>query len=153
MLSSQNTIARVGLVAAVLSDGRVLIVGGSSDGTNALNTSDIYDPQAGSVTAGPVMSTPRAKATATTLFDGTVVVIGGSNGTTDLHRPPSETVGKWSPTGSIALLQQLTCCGWSELSDPPIAARSKDEVTGLFSRSAQRRFVRPARIALKNAKG
>src|SRR5947199_608433 len=70
--------------AAVLSDGRVLIVGGSSDGTNALNTTDIYDPQAGSVSPGPVMSTARAKHTATTLLDGTVVVIGGSNGTSDL---------------------------------------------------------------------
>src|SRR5207253_4727649 len=70
--------------AAVLSDGRVLIVGGSSDGTNALNTTDIYDPQAGSVTPGPAMSTPRAKATATTLLDGTILVIGGSNGTADL---------------------------------------------------------------------
>src|SRR5207247_2427148 len=38
--------------AAVLSDGRVLIVGGSSDGTNALNTTDIYDPQTGSVSPG-----------------------------------------------------------------------------------------------------
>src|SRR5947209_2025203 len=70
--------------AAVLSDGRVLIVGGSSDGTNVLNTTDIYDPQAGSVTPGPAMSTARAKATATTLLDGTVVVIGGSDGTNDL---------------------------------------------------------------------
>src|SRR5438552_5104975 len=70
--------------AAVLSDGRVLIAGGSSDGTNALNTTDIYDPQAGSVTGGPAMSAPRTKATATTLLDGTVVVIGGSDGTNDL---------------------------------------------------------------------
>src|SRR5439155_23604168 len=70
--------------AAVLSDGRVLIAGGSSDGTNALNTTDIYDPQAGSVSPGPVMSTARAKHTATTLLDGTVVVIGGGNGTRDL---------------------------------------------------------------------
>jgi hypothetical protein len=67
-----------------LSDGRVLIVGGSSDGTNVLSTSDIYDPQAGSVTPGPAMSTSRTKATATTLLDGTVIVIGGSNGTADL---------------------------------------------------------------------
>ena len=62
----------------------MLIVGGSSDGTNALNTTDIYDPQGGSVSPGPVMSTARAKHTATTLLDGTVVVIGGSNGTADL---------------------------------------------------------------------
>src|ERR1019366_3548704 len=45
---------------------------------------DIYDPQAGSVSAGPAMSTARAQHTATTLLDGTVVVIGGSDYTNDL---------------------------------------------------------------------
>lgn len=82
--------------AALLQDGRVLIVGGwdgttlppvppATTGTpNALATSDIYDPFAGTVTAGPALSVARMNHTATTELDGKVAVIGGSNGSSDL---------------------------------------------------------------------
>jgi hypothetical protein len=73
---------------AVLNDGRVLIAGGTgvdaSGNAIALSSTEIYDPDAGSVSAGPPMSAPRARLSATTLLDGTVALIGGNNGSNDL---------------------------------------------------------------------
>src|SRR5207248_6783280 len=77
------TSPRINHSAAVLSDGRVLLIGGS-DGTNALNTVDILDPSSGAIRQGPVLSTPRTSATATTTLDGKVVVVGGNDGSADL---------------------------------------------------------------------
>ena len=75
---------RMNHAAAVLGDGRVLVIGGTADGTNALATVDIYDPVTRTVGVGPNLSTPRMSATATTTLDGKVAVIGGSNGSQDL---------------------------------------------------------------------
>src|SRR3989475_12397761 len=61
--------------AAVLSDGRVLLVGGSGDGTNALSPTDLYGPQAGSVWPGPGSSLHRPQAEAPTFAPGTVSLI------------------------------------------------------------------------------
>ena len=78
------TANRMNHAAAVLGDGRVLVIGGTADGTNALATVDIYDPVTRTVGVGPSLSTPRMSATATTTLDGKVAVIGGSNGSQDL---------------------------------------------------------------------
>jgi hypothetical protein len=82
--------ARQDAAAAVLQDGRVLIVGGSgidpsTGNPTVLASSDIYDPNAGAVSAGPTLSVARSKHSATTQLDGKVVVIGGSNGSADLN--------------------------------------------------------------------
>src|SRR5205814_2079419 len=101
--------------AAVLSDGRVLIVGGSSDGTNALNTSDIYDPKAGSVTPGPAtgaMATPRSDATgaALTRVDGRLLIAGGSSASAELYGFATvKTDAADYPPGSIVT---ITGTGW-----------------------------------------
>src|SRR5439155_23240555 len=69
--------------AAVLPDGRVLIVGGA-DETAPLSSSDIFDPATGAVSRGPELSTFRAGLSATTLLSGKVLVAGGNDGTADL---------------------------------------------------------------------
>lgn len=83
MVGGNLSSPREGHAAALLQDGRVLIVGGS-DGTAALASSDIYDPAAGTITAGPAMSTTRQNLTATTLLNGLVLIAGGTHGNKDL---------------------------------------------------------------------
>ncbi|MGH9523766.1 MAG: kelch repeat-containing protein, partial [Terriglobales bacterium] len=76
---SMNT-ARFNAATVVLADGRVLVVGGS-DGTNILNTAEVYDPQYGTFSGTGTMTSPRKNATATLLNNGTVLVTGGYDGT------------------------------------------------------------------------
>src|SRR5512133_1963410 len=58
--------ARKAAVAAALPDGRVLIAGGSSVGSDGnavpLASTLIYDPATGALTDGPAMSSPRVRA-------------------------------------------------------------------------------------------
>jgi len=70
---------RLGHAAALLNDGRVLVVGGAmADGT-ALSSADIYDPATGTFTPTGSMSTGRSYLTATLLNNGSVLVAGGTN--------------------------------------------------------------------------
>ncbi len=105
-------VARQGASATLLTDGRVLITGGSV-GTSAgyslaLASAELYDPARG--TFGPTgsMITARADHTATLLADGHVLIAGGfsaANGTggslasAELYDPRTGTFG---PTGSMA---------------------------------------------------
>jgi hypothetical protein len=63
--------------ATLLSDGRVLIVGGK--GYEASASAELYDPQAGTVTATGSPITARYSHTATLLSDGRVLIAGGSS--------------------------------------------------------------------------
>ena len=74
------SVPRMNHAAASLGDGRVFIIGGTADGSNALASIDIYDPVRAQFRPGAVLSTPRMSATATTTLDGKVAVIGGNNG-------------------------------------------------------------------------
>ncbi len=74
------TRGRLGHAAVQLRDGRVLVSGGMAyGGPSAEHFADteIYDPQAGTWTAGPDMLQPRASHGAVLLPDGSVLVIGG----------------------------------------------------------------------------
>ena len=70
-------VSRVGHAAALLHDGRVLVVGGD-DLRNALTDLEVWDPATGEFTI--VATAParlRSGLTATTLADGRVLIVGG----------------------------------------------------------------------------
>ena len=103
--STTMTVARRGHTATRLSDGRVLIAGGEN-GSGALNESEIYDPAAGTFTAGANMGAARVEHTATLLADGRVLIAGGRNGaaalaTTELF-DPATGVFTSGPSMSVA---------------------------------------------------
>ncbi len=72
--------------AARLPDGRVLMIGGSdgADPSSALASSEIYDPESASVSAGPSLGAPRTGLSVTRLLDGKILIAGGNNGEADL---------------------------------------------------------------------
>lgn len=69
--------ARVSHTATLLSDGRVLIVGGRGEKVNAV--AEIYDPKTHRFTDTGSLNTPRYKHTAGLLPDGRVLIAGGSD--------------------------------------------------------------------------
>jgi len=96
MAKSQN-----GAVAVPLQDGRVLVVGGTSNVAGP--AAEVYDPRTGAWTATGPMVTPRWQFTAARLLDGRVLVATGDSdagtlASAELYDP---TTGKWTATGSL----------------------------------------------------
>ncbi|HLJ79792.1 MAG TPA: kelch repeat-containing protein, partial [Acidobacteriaceae bacterium] len=121
LLPATMSSARTMHAAALLEDGRVLIVGGWDGSTvapqppatvgapHALAGTDIYDPSTQQVRAGPALNVARMHLTATTQLDGQVFVAGGNDGNQDLTstetfdptastQPASFTLGSLSLT-------------------------------------------------------
>ena len=90
--------------ATLLLDGRVLVSGGSLDGSSALGSAEIYNPAVGTWSPAASMSTARFLHTATLLQDGRVLVTGGVNlsqqsyASAEIYDPAR---GTWSMTGSM----------------------------------------------------
>ncbi len=70
--------ARILHTAALLADGRVLVVGGASRNHAPLATAEIFDPETGRWTEVAPMSEARIQHTLTVLADGRALVVGGS---------------------------------------------------------------------------
>jgi YDG domain/Bacterial Ig-like domain (group 3)/Galactose oxidase, central domain/MBG domain (YGX type)/Kelch motif len=93
--------ARSGSAAAVLSDGRVLITGGTGS-SGPLATTEFFNTD-GSFSAGAPMQDARANHTAVVLQDGRVLVAGGTTtggaitNTAEIYDPSSN---KWTLIGS-----------------------------------------------------
>ena len=91
--------------AALLSDGKVLVAGGSSGSYGGvLDTAELYDPVTGEWKATDSLNERHTLHTATLLKDGKVLIVGGSadddhsfNGA-ELYDPKDE---RWSVTGSL----------------------------------------------------
>jgi hypothetical protein len=94
------TTPRVGHGAALLPNGKVLVVGGDSGGV----TAELYDPASGTWTATGSMNTQRFALSATLLDTGKVLVVGGV-GSSDETLTSAElydpTTGTWSYTGDV----------------------------------------------------
>jgi hypothetical protein len=67
--------------AALLRDGRVLIVGGWVYGSDGLSTAHVFDPTTGTFSPTGSLSTARPGCTAVSLANGRVLVVGGVTST------------------------------------------------------------------------
>ena len=105
--------ARVGHTATLLWNGKVLVVGGSSDDTafGFLDSAELYDPPSGTWSSTGALSQPASGHTATLLPDGKVLVAGGTtlvvaagintfpaSAAAQVYDPAT---GVWTSTGSM----------------------------------------------------
>lgn len=104
--------------ATPLQDGRVLLLGGVTNGSNVLASGVLYDPASAAFTPVPPMAGPRVLHSATRLADGRVLVVGGS-ATYDASHP----IGFGQP-GSLSVpalkLSQLYDPGTNSWSSGPL---------------------------------
>ena len=97
------SITREGHTASVLTNGKVLVVGGSDNETNVLVTAELYDPSTGNwIITGNLQDT-RVYHTASVLLDGKVLVTGGAihtviRNTCELYDP---STGNWTQINSM----------------------------------------------------
>jgi hypothetical protein len=79
----------------LLSNGKVLIVGGGIDPGVVLASAEIYDPTLGKFTVDASMTYSRVYHTATLLKNGTVLITGGANygalASAELYKPTNQT--------------------------------------------------------------
>ncbi len=157
--------------ATLLSDGRVLITGGSNDSMSAgLAQAEIYDPASGEFTATRTMGTVRSGAMAVLLLDGRVLIAGGYKaqtppypiGSAELYDP---TTGKFSPTGSMTTARdgatatrladgRVLIAGGVDSSFATLAsAELYDPATGKFSPTGSMTTARDGATATRLADG
>jgi Kelch motif protein len=74
--------ARFKHTVVTLASGRALVIGGTSDDVNLLDTTEVFEPERGRFLPGPKLTTGRYKlsGSATVLPDGRVAVAGGGSG-------------------------------------------------------------------------
>jgi hypothetical protein len=79
--------AREKHTAALLADGRILIMGGNERlSANRLSSTEVYDPHTGRFSPGPTMRAGRHKVVSAGLPNGDALVIGGNDDLAELYR-------------------------------------------------------------------
>jgi hypothetical protein len=94
------TTVRGGQTAALLSDGRVLLIGGDDMGTTS---AELFDPKTGTFTATGSTTSGRQAYATSPLLDGRVLVVGGisTSGMTAPAELYDPTTGQFTATGSL----------------------------------------------------
>jgi hypothetical protein len=112
MAISNMTSRRVGHSATLLSNGKVLVAGGTADsfGANSLTNAEVFEPATGIWMPTAPMATARSGHRGTLLPNGTVLVAGGIPGSfslavtnAEIFDPVTET---WSPTAPMSAGRQ-----------------------------------------------
>jgi hypothetical protein len=141
-------------------DGTVLVAGGGTSPTEALNSAEIFDPGTGRWRATPSMAAVRAGHTATLLLDGRVLVAGGDTGpgaiaSAEIYDP---TTRKWAPTGELRAARggatavrlwtgQVLIAGGATGTTPLASAELFDPDAGTWSTTASMAEPRAAHAA------
>jgi hypothetical protein len=126
----------------LLSDGRVLIAGGSYDEYNSTsNVTLIFDPTSGGFSNGPLMATPRQGAAATLLDDGRVLIAGGDyyQANYGYANNSAEVIDASHPLSSSAMLPSPYQATSTLLSDGRVlvvGATKYDQVAGCMTPAA-----------------
>ena len=134
-LTGSMSVARRDHTATLLNDGKVLIVGWTTQ------TAELYDPATGGFTAtGSTVFAHGQGSTATRLLDGTILVIGGAPGAgAEIYDPAA---GTFSATGNLnaghgfhtaTLLDDGTVLIVGGNPSPKTSAEIYDPATGTFS--------------------
>lgn len=90
-----SPVARTAHGGAVLADGRVLVVGGSSSGGTGWTTADLVDPASGAHAPAGTLWTARSQVPVVALADGGAVALGGETDVADRR-----SVERWSPAAA-----------------------------------------------------
>ena len=97
------TTGRTEQIAILLPTNKVLVAGGTNNGTTPLKTAELYDPSTNTWTTTGSMAVARRGHTATLLLDGKILVAGGFDGavesvTTEIYDPAT---GIWTASGPM----------------------------------------------------
>jgi hypothetical protein len=138
------TTARSFQTATLLSDGRVLVAGGSPSGwswtTPLPDTGEIYDPKTGTFTPTGPMMLRRTSHAATLLADGRVLITGGlANDGTELTAAEvfDPKTGTFASTGSMRDAREFHTATLLSDGRVLVAGGGGDYTNGLFRDSAE----------------
>jgi hypothetical protein len=97
------------MTGTVLLNGKALVAGGQTAASDALGSSELYNPSTGTFTLTGKLITPRSEHTATLLSTGRVLMSGGENvngisiSKAELYNPAT---GTYAATGNMPSVRQ-----------------------------------------------